>query len=100
MISILWYSLCNFIAGFSPTFRILVLLPRAARHRHGCRVAGWRSARHGGLARHGARLHERTFARIMGHWLRHVVGLLLRSQRAAQSALWDLAVRWPHHRLA
>jgi MFS transporter, SHS family, lactate transporter len=34
MISILWYSLANFAAGFSPTFTYLFIF--RALHRHGC----------------------------------------------------------------
>ena len=72
MISILWYSLCNFIAGFPPTFLFLLRFPRAARHRHGGGMAGRRGAGDGALAAALARLHERRAARLLGHRLRAV----------------------------
>ena len=53
MISILWYSICNFIAGFSPSFALPVPVPRAARHRHGRRMACRRVARDGDTGRCG-----------------------------------------------
>ena len=70
MISILWYSICNFIAGFSPTFCVPVPLPRAARHRHGRGMAGRRGAGDGILAGALARLHERHPAGLVGPRLR------------------------------
>ena len=70
MISILWYSICNFIAGFSPTFYVPAGVPRAARHRHGRRMAGRRGAGDGDLADPLARLHERRPAGLVGPRLR------------------------------
>jgi hypothetical protein len=39
MISIGWYSVCNFIAGFAPAFWFLFLFRAFARHRHGSGMA-------------------------------------------------------------
>ena len=72
MISILWYSICNFIAGFSPSFTFLFFGPRPAGHRHGRGMAGRRGAGHGILAGTLARLHVRRAARLMGAGLRVV----------------------------
>ena len=52
--------------------RLPVLLPRAARHRHGRGMAGRRGARHGILADALARLHERHPAGLLGSGLRAV----------------------------
>ena len=80
MISILWYSICNFIAGFSPTFAFLFLFRALARHRHGGRMARRRVAGDGVLAGALARLHERRPARLVGSGLlavqRGIYGLL------------------------
>jgi hypothetical protein len=48
MISILWYSLCNFIAGFSPTFAFLFFFALLGIGR--ALVASRRGARHGIVA--------------------------------------------------
>jgi MFS transporter, SHS family, lactate transporter len=50
MISILWYSVCNFSGRALSQFFVLVRCPRAARHRDGCRMAGRRSPCDGDLA--------------------------------------------------
>ena len=86
MISIFWYSVCNFIAGFSPTFMFLVDLPHVARDRHGCRMAGRCGAGDGELAAALARLHERRSARLVEHRLsaveRHLRAVLRRYRLA------------------
>jgi len=65
MISILWYSICNFIAGISPAFWFLFFVPGAARHRHGRRMAGRRGSRDGILAGALPRVHERPAAGLV-----------------------------------
>ena len=62
-----------------------VLLPRAARHRHGRRMAGRRGACDGILAGALARLHERHPAGLVGPGLR-AVGAGLRLALRATSA--------------
>ena len=70
--------------------RLPVLLPRAARHRHGRGMAGRCGARHGILAGPLARLHERHPAGLVGAGLRAVGGglrLPLRRYRLARPAV-------------
>ena len=66
MISILGYSLCNFIAGFSPTFTFLFVCRAALgifMGANGLRAPPWRwSPGRPALAR----LHERHAARLLG----------------------------------
>jgi Arabinose efflux permease len=69
MISILWYSICNLLAGIAPNFRAALPVPCAARHRHGCGVARRRRARHGVVAGPLARPHERLAAGVVEYWL-------------------------------
>jgi Major Facilitator Superfamily len=72
MISILWYSLSNFAAGFSPTFTYLFLFRALLGIGMGRRMAGrWRT-RDGDVAGTFARLHGRRPARLMGTWLHAV----------------------------
>ena len=69
MISILWYSLSNFVGGLLADFHLSVPVPRTARHWHGRRMAGrWRT-RDGDVAGTFARLYGRRPARLMGPWL-------------------------------
>ena len=70
--------------------RVPVVLPRAARHRHGRRVAGRRVAGDGVLAGALARFHERRAARLLGSRLPAVQrGLrpVLRLHRLARHAV-------------
>ena len=66
MISILWYSVCNLLAGFSPSFAFLFLFRAFARHRNGSGMAGWRGARHGILAAALAGPDVGGAARVLG----------------------------------
>ena len=66
-------------------FRVPVLLPRAARHRHGCGVAGRRLARAGAVADPLARLHGGRDAGIVGPG-RPAVGRRLRAAATTTSA--------------
>ena len=86
MISILWFSVCNFIAGFSPTFWFLLLFRTHSRHRHGCRMAVRRGAGDGDLANPLARLYERRVAGLVGPWLSAVERLLLDALRPVRLA--------------
>ncbi len=69
MISIFWYSICNFIAGFSPTFLFLLIfrtllgIGMGAEWPAGAALAmeSWPNA--------FARLYERGLARLVEHWL-------------------------------
>jgi len=67
MISILWYSLSNFAAGFSPSFHLSLRVSCIARHWHGGRMAGWGRTGNGDLAS--------TLARFMGGVLQGSWGL-------------------------
>jgi hypothetical protein len=58
--------------------RAFVLIPRLARHRHGRRVASWRRARDGIVARPFPGHHEWHPARLM----EHRISALQRSVRA------------------
>ena len=80
MISILWYSICNFAAGLSPTFTLLFLFPCLARDRHGCGVARRRRTRDGIVARPIPRHHEWHLAGLMEHRISAV-------QRSVRTAL-------------
>ena len=82
MISILWYSICNFIAGFSPTFAFLFLFRALLGIGMGGRMAGRGVPGDGDLAGAFARLHERRPARFVG------LGFLLSS--AAYGLLYDI----------
>ena len=85
MISILWYSICNLLAGLLAQFHVPVRGPGAAGHRDGRGMAGRCGAGDGILAGTVARLHVRCAARLMGAGLR-VVGAGLRPPvRAARS---------------
>ncbi len=66
MIAILGYSLCNFIAGFSPTFLFLFVRPRRIGPVYGCGMAGRRLLGDGDLADPLARLDGRPAARLLG----------------------------------
>ena len=68
MISILWYSLANFIAGFSPSFWFLSL-PGTARHRHGGGVARRCGPCDGDLAGALPRVHGWGPAGLLGYRL-------------------------------
>ena len=86
MISIAWFSVCNFIAGFSPTFWFLLLVPHPARHRHGCRVAVRRRTGDGAMAAALARLNERRAAGLLGSRLPAVERVLLVAVRPLRLA--------------
>src|SRR5262245_48345638 len=60
--SILWYSICNFAAGFAPSFAFLAFFPHCLGYWHGRGMARWRRPCHGGLAGALARHHERPVA--------------------------------------
>ena len=95
MISILGYSLCNFIAGFSPT-SCSCFRPRAARHLHGGGMAGRRGAGDGELADPLARLHERRAAGLVGPRLPAVVRRLrpvLSIRSAGAACCWSACCR-------
>ena len=69
MISILWYSICNFIAGFAPTFWFLLLFRALLGIGMGAEwPAGAALAMESWPARSRG-LHERHLARLVGHWL-------------------------------
>ena len=72
MISILWYSICNFLAGFSPSFHVPVRDPGAVGHRHGGGMAGRRGAGDGILAGTVSRADVRGLAGVLGIGLRIV----------------------------
>jgi MFS family permease len=79
MISILGYSLCNFIAGFSPTFWFLFLFRALLGVLHGSGMAGRRRFGYGAMAAALARLDEWGSTGLVGHRLSAVE----RSLRAA-----------------
>ena len=90
MISILWYSICNFIAGFSPTFAFLFLfrallgIGMGAEWPAGAALAmeSWPTRSRG--------LHERRAARIVEHRLRavrHRLRVAVRPDRLARPAV-------------
>ena len=66
MISIAWYSLCNFIAGVFAELLLPVPVPGIAGHRHGRGMAGRRGLGDGNLAAALARLHGRRAAVVVG----------------------------------
>src|SRR6266851_1764782 len=65
MISIAWYSVCNFLAGLAPSFFLLFLF----RALLGIGMAGRRRPRDGDLAGALARLYGRRDAGLVGHRL-------------------------------
>src|SRR6266446_5401536 len=86
MISILGYSLCNFIAGFS----VSAAVPRAARFLHGCGVAGRGSALDGDVAAALPRVHGRDNAGLVGDRLSAIeldLRLVLHPHRLARHAV-------------
>ena len=73
MISILWYSICNFVAGFSPSFAFLFSSGHCLASEwvlNGRRAPRWPWRV---LAGPFARLHVRRAAGVVGHRLRTVV---------------------------
>jgi MFS family permease len=72
MISILWYSICNFLAGFSPSFTFLFVIRALLGHRHGGGMAGRRGASDGILAGAVSRANVRRLAGVLGIGLRTV----------------------------
>lgn len=94
MISILWYSLANFAAGFSPTFTYLFLFRALLGLGMGgmaCRFG----AGNGDLAGSLAWLHGRRAARLMGHRLhaveRHLRPVLFLHRLARHAVGWRVA---------
>jgi MFS family permease len=69
MISIAWYSLCNFISGFSPTFWFLFLFRALLGIGMGTEWAGWCRVGDGKLAGTLAWYHERPPAGLVGYWV-------------------------------
>ena len=67
MISILWYSICNFAAGLSPTFAFLFLFRALLGIGMGAEWPARRRARDGIVARPLPRHHERHPARLVEH---------------------------------
>jgi hypothetical protein len=65
MISIAWYSICNFVAGFSPAFWFLFFF-RALGHWHVGGVARRCGFGNGAMADPLARLYRRSSASIVG----------------------------------
>ena len=86
MISILWYLDLQLHRRLLADLRLPVLLPRAARHRHGRGMAGRRLAGDGILAGALARLHESACCKAPGG-----SGFLLSS--AAYGLLYD-SIGW------
>src|SRR5580700_8582944 len=83
MISIFWYSICNFIAGFSPTFMFLLVF----RTLLGIGMGGRRGPGDGAVADPHARLHERGIAGLVEHRLPAVerdLRVVLRPDRLAR----------------
>ena len=86
MMSIGWYSLCNFIAKLFPGLLVSVSVSRHARHRHGSGMAvRRRGAGDGTMANPLARLYGRRAVSLVG------LGALLSS--AAYGLLYD-AIGW------
>ena len=69
MISIFWYSICNFIAGFSPTFMFLLVFRTLLGIGMGAEWPAGAALGDGAVADPLARLHERGAAGLVEHRL-------------------------------
>ena len=90
MISIFWYSICNFIAGFSPTFVFLLIFRTLLGIGMGAEWPAGAALGDGDLATAFARLHERGSARLVEYRLPAVerdLRAVLRHYRLARHAV-------------